>query len=285
MSKFLKSVLADTLSENDLQYLYSSYDIIGDIAIIKIPDVLIHKKKAICDALIKNVKNLKAVYMQSGSVAGEYRLRGLEFVSGCEIYLTVYKEYGCKFLVNVATSYFSPRLSTERLRLSKLVKSGEIVLNMFAGVGTFSVIMAKEKRIMLTNIDSNLDAFILSVINSKMNKVDGMITSVHGDAKILLENDVYKDKFDRILLPLPEKSHEFIDISIKCLKPKGGILHFFSHVKSDKKSGVVETSEANIHNLFKKYSYQITHTQIVRAVAPRIYQTVTDLFLVKEHVR
>jgi len=153
MSKFLKSVLADTLSENELQYLYSSYDIIGDIAIIKIPDVLVHKKKVICDALLKNVKNLKAVYMQSGSVSGEYRLRGLEFVSGSEIYLTNYKEYGCKFLVNVATSYFSPRLSTERLRLSKLVKNDESILNMFAGVGTFSVIMAKEKKIKLINID------------------------------------------------------------------------------------------------------------------------------------
>lgn len=281
MSKFLKSVLSGTLSENELQYLYSSYDIIGDIAIIKIPDVLVHKKKVICDTLLQNVKNLKAVYMQNGSVAGEYRLRGLEFVAGSEIYLTNYKEYGCKFLVNVATSYFSPRLSTERLRLSKVAKSGESVLNMFAGVGTFSVIMAKEKRLMLTNIDSNLDAYVLSVINSKINKVDDIITSVHGDAKILLENANYKDKFDRILLPLPEKAHEFIDLSIPCLKSKGGILHFFSHVKSDRKSSVVESSEANIRKLFKKYSYQIMHTQIVRAVAPRIYQTVTDLFLVK----
>lgn len=282
MSKFLKSVLADNLAENELQYLYSSYDIIGDIAIIKIPDVLVHKKKVICDALLKNVKNLKAVYMQSGSVTGEYRLRDLEFVSGMEIYLTTYKEYGCKFLVNVATSYFSPRLSTERRRLSKLVKDDEAVLNMFAGVGTFSVIMAKEKRIKITNFDSNLDAFILSAINSKINKVDGSISSVHGDAKILLESDIYKNKFDRILLPLPEKAHEFIDVSIKCLKPKGGFLHFFSHVKGDKKSSVIANSEANIRKLFGRYSYQITHTQIVRAVAPRIYQTVTDLFLVKD---
>lgn len=282
MSKFLKSVLAGTLSDNELQYLYSSYDIIGDIAIIKIPDVLVHKKKVICDTLLQNVKNLKAVYMQNGSVAGEYRLRELEFVAGSEIYLTNYKEYSCKFLVNVATSYFSPRLSTERLRLSKMAKNGESVLNMFAGVGTFSVIMAKEKRLKLTNIDSNLDAYILSVINSKINKVDDIITSVHGDAKILLDNTQYKDRFDRILLPLPEKAHEFIDLSIPCLKPKGGILHFFSHVKSDRKSSVVESSEANIRKLFKRYSYQIMHTQIVRAVAPRIYQTVTDLFLVKD---
>jgi len=111
-----------------------------------------------------------------------------------------------------------------------------------------------------------------------------MITSVHGDANILLESDIYKDRFDRILLPLPEKSHEFIDVSIKCLRPKGGIIHFFSHVKSDKKSDVVKTSEANIHKLFEKYSYQIIHTQIVRDVAPRIYQTVTDLFLVKDSI-
>ena len=281
MSKFLKTILAGTLSETELQYLYSSYDIIGDIAIIKIPDALLHRKRIICDTILSNVKNLRSVFVQNSSVAGEYRLRALEFVSGNEIYLTYYKEFGCKFLVNVATSYFSPRLSTERLRLSKLVNNNELILNMFAGVGTFSIIMATKRNVEVINIDSNLDAFILSIINARINKVSGSVTSYHGDAKTILNKEPFKDRFDRVLLPLPERTCEFIDVSVNSLKSTGGFLHFFSHIKSDFKADVVPISEEHIHKLFANHSHQITHTQIVRDVAPRIYQTVTDLFIKK----
>ncbi len=281
MSKFLKKLLKGVLADEDLEKVYSSFDMIGDIAIIKIPDSLLTKKNVIGEVILESIKNLKTVFLQSSSVSGEYRLRGLEVIAGCEKYVTYYREYGCKFLVNVATSYFSPRLSTERLRISNLVSTGEIVVNMFAGVGTFSVIMAKKHQIKVYNIDSNLDAYILSIMNSKINRLKDRVFSIHGDSQEVLRSNSFKDCIDRVLLPLPERAHEFVDISINCLKPSGGHLHFFSHIKSDTKAGVVPTSEAHIRNLFSKYNFEIEHTQIVRDVAPRIYQTVTDLFISK----
>jgi tRNA (guanine37-N1)-methyltransferase len=281
MSKFLKTLLRGTLPEDELKLLYSSYDIIGDIAIIKIPEALLNYKDAIGKALLKNIKNLKTVLIQSNSVSGEYRLRGVDFIAGDEKYLTIYKEFGCKFLVNVATSYFSPRLSTERLRISKLVNPNEIVLNMFAGVGTFSVVMVKAKPLKVVNIDSNLDAHILGMINSKINGMQQHILSLHGDAKNILQSNGYLNSFDRILLPLPEKAYEFLDVALSCLKESGGILHFFSHIKSDTKKNVVIESEKYVTKLFsdRACDHQILHTQIVRDVAPRIYQTVTDLLI------
>jgi tRNA (guanine37-N1)-methyltransferase len=281
MSKFLKKLLKGVLAEEDLEKVYSSFDMIGDIAIIKIPDSLLTKKNIIGEVILESIKNLKTVFLQRSSVSGEYRLRGLEVIAGNEKYVTYYREYGCKFLVNVATTYFSPRLSTERLRISKLVSPGEIVVNMFAGVGTFSVIMAKKHQIKVYNIDSNLDAYILSIMNSRINRLKDRIFSVHGDSQNILRSSSFKDRIDRVLLPLPERAHEFVDISINCLRPSGGHLHFFSHIKSDTKAGVVPTSEALIHNLFSKYDFEIEHTQIVRDVAPRLYQTVTDLFISK----
>lgn len=281
MSKFLKKLLKGVLADEDLEKVYSSFDMIGDIAIIKIPDSLMTKKNVIGKVILGSIKNLKSVFLQRSSVSGEYRLRGLEVIAGDEKYVTFYREYGCKFLVNVATSYFSPRLSTERLRISNLVSPGELVVNMFAGVGTFSVIMAKKHQIKVYNIDSNLDAYILSIMNSKLNKLNDRIFSIHGDSQHVLRSKTFKDRIDRVLLPLPERSHEFVDISINCLKPSGGHLHFFSHIKSDTKAQVVPTSEAHIRNLFSKYNFEIEHTQIVRDVAPRLYQTVTDLFISK----
>lgn len=281
MSKFLKKLLKGVLADEDLEKVYSSFDMIGDIAIIKIPDSLLTKKNVIGKVILESIKNLKSVFLQSSSVSGEYRLRGLEVIAGDEKYVTFYREYGCKFLVNVATSYFSPRLSTERLRISNLVSPGELVVNMFAGVGTFSVIMAKKHPIKVYNIDSNLDAYILSIMNSKLNKLNDRIFSIHGDSQQVLRSKTFKDRIDRVLLPLPERAHEFVDISIDCLKPSGGHLHFFSHIKSNTKAQVVPTSEAYIRNLFSKYRFEIEHTQIVRDVAPRLYQTVTDLFISK----
>ena len=281
MSKFLKSLLKDVLDDEELEKVYSSFDMIGDIAIIKIPDSLLTKKNVIGEVILESIKNLKTVLLQSSSVSGEYRLRGLEVIAGNEKYVTYYREYGCKFLVNVATSYFSPRLSTERLRISNLVSPGEIVVNMFAGVGTFSILMAKKHPIKVYNIDSNLDAYIMSIVNSRINRLKERVFSIHGNSQMVLRSTSFKDRIDRVLLPLPERAHEFVDISIDCLRPTGGHLHFFSHIKSDTKSGVIPISEAHIRKLFSKYNFEIEHTQIVRDVAPRLYQTVTDLFVSK----
>jgi tRNA (guanine37-N1)-methyltransferase len=279
MTKLLKRLLQGALLETDLSSVFSSFDIIGDIAIIKIPDSLLTKKKLIGDTLLKNIPNLRSVFLQNTAVDGEYRLRGLELISGENKFVTMYREYGCKFFVNVASSYFSPRLSTERLRISSLVSENETIVNMFAGVGTFSVIIAKKIPVLIYNIDSNVDAYVLSKINTKINKLQDRIVSIHGDAKGVLSSLLFENKMDRVIMPLPEKAFEFIDVSVKCLKPLGGYLHFFSHIKSDTRSKVIGDSENYIHSLFSNYDYQIKHTQIVRAVGPRIYQTVTDVFL------
>jgi tRNA (guanine37-N1)-methyltransferase len=281
MTKFLKRLLKDVLLDSEVSNVFSSFDIIGDIAIIKIPDTLLHKKKIIGDTLLSHVPNLKSIFLQNTAVDGEYRLRGLELIAGENKYVTTYKEYGCKFFVNVASSYFSPRLSTERLRISNLVSTNETIVNMFAGVGTFSIIIAKKVPVLIYNIDSNLDAYILSKINSKLNNVEKSIISINGDAQDILSSQTFIQKADRILMPLPEKAFEFIDVSVNCLKPDGGYLHFFSHIKSDIKSKVICDSENYVHSLFSNYNYKIKHTQIVRDVGPRIYQTVTDIFLKK----
>ena len=122
------------------------------------------------------------------------------------------------------------------------------------------------------------------MINSHINGVCQYIVSIHGDAKKILQSPHYINNFDRILLPLPERAHEFLDVALSCLKPSGGTLHFFSHVKSETKKDVVSESETHVSNLLSKFdcSYQILHTQVVRDVAPRIYQTVTDLFVSRD---
>ena len=198
MTKLLKRLLQGALLETELSSVFSSFDIIGDIAIIKIPDSLLTKKKLIGDTLLNNIPNLRSIFLQNTAVDGEYRLRGLELISGENKFVTMYREYGCKFFVNVASSYFSPRLSTERLRISRLVSENESIVNMFAGVGTFSVIIAKKIPVLIYNIDLNVDAYVLSKINTKINKLQDRIVSIHGDAKGVLSSLLFENKMDQL---------------------------------------------------------------------------------------
>ena len=143
MGRALKEVLTTVLSADELESLYSSFDTIGDIIIIKISDALRQKKRLIGQTILEYLKPVKVVLMQKGPVDGEFRTRDLEHLAGENRTTTIYKEQGCSFLVDVTKAYFSPRLSTERLRIANLVKPNERVLNMFAGVGAFSMVLAK----------------------------------------------------------------------------------------------------------------------------------------------
>ncbi len=139
MSRFLNSALKGVLKPSELSSLVSGFDIIGDIALLRIPDALLESKYLIARAVLDGIKPIKTV-LKAGGVTGQFRTRDVEFLMGEKKTRTMYVEHGCRFIVDVNLVYFSPRLSTERLRIANEVSPGEVVVNMFAGVGSFSVI-------------------------------------------------------------------------------------------------------------------------------------------------
>src|SRR3712207_1751068 len=184
--------------------------------------------------ILAHVKTAKAVFAQVSPVKGDYRVRNLEFVAGENRTITEYKEHGCKFRVDVAKTYFSPRLSTERLRIANMVSEGEIVVNMFAGVGTYSILMARvNKTCKVYSIDSNAVAAELCEVNAKLNKVQDRVISIHGDATKVIK-DKLAGRADRVLMPLPERAKDFIDSAVVALNKKG-IVHYFVHIRADNK--------------------------------------------------
>lgn len=82
MTRMLKEVLQEKLDVTEIDNLSSSFDIIGSIAIIKIPETLSSKKTLIADTLIEEIKSVKTVFSQVSAIEGDYRLRKLEFLSG-----------------------------------------------------------------------------------------------------------------------------------------------------------------------------------------------------------
>ncbi|MGI0048997.1 MAG: class I SAM-dependent methyltransferase [Nitrososphaera sp.] len=272
----LKQVLGSILTPEETAQVYSAFDQIGDIVIIKIPDDLMPKKKLIADAILANVKTSKAVFAQVSAVRGDFRVRDLEFLAGENRTITEYKEHACRFKVDVARTYFSPRLSTERQRIAEMVNDNETIVNMFAGVGTYSVVIAKaNKTCRVYSIDSNAAASELDKINAKLNKVQDRIVSICGDAAEVIK-DQLAGQADRVLMPLPERAKEFVNSAVLALKEKGTV-HYFAHVKADSKKAGQELGLQDARGAFARYNHQVLAVRVVREVGPRIYQIVADV--------
>ena len=274
----LKKTLESVLSTKESDELIWAFDQIGHIIIIRIPDSLISKKKLIGETLLEQVKSAKSIFYQSSSVDGEFRTRDLEILAGDDKTETEYKESGCRFFVDVRNVFFSPRLSSERTRIAEFVNNDEVIVNMFGGVGIFSIIAAKMKRCTVFNIDINPLAAKLCKKNIAINKLVGNVISIEGDASQVI-NSQLENKSDRTLMLLPEKSDEFLDSAILSTK-SGGIIHYYSHIHADKKSDAAKLSEQHYMQITPVKS-TILGSKIVRPVGPRFYQTVVDVKIKK----
>ena len=278
MTRMLKKVLENILTTKESDELISAFDQIGEIIIVRIPDSLLSKKKIIGETLLNEVKIVRSVFYQSSNVKGDFQTRSLEILAGENNTETESKEFGCKFTVDVANAFFSPRLSTERERITKLTKDREIMVNMFAGIGMFSIMAAKKKNCTVYSLDINPIASKLCEKNIKLNKLVGNVISINGDSTKII-NKQLENKSDRTLMLLPERSDEFLESAINTTK-NGGIIHYYSHIHADKKSDAGKLSEEHYLQITPVQS-EILSSKIVRAVGPRYYQTVVDIKISK----
>ena len=274
LKKSLESIL--TLEESN--ELISAFDQIGNIIIVRIPESLLIKKKIIGETLLEQVKIAKSVFYQSSAVEGDFRTRNLEILAGEDNTETEYKEFGCRFTVDVENAFFSPRLSTERERIANLIQDGEVMTNMFAGVGMFSIMAAKKKECTVYSLDINPVASKLCETNIGLNKLAGNVISINGDASKIIKEQL-TNKSDRTLMLLPERSDKFLESAIDTTKD-GGIIHYYSHIHADKKTEAGKLSEEHYLKVTPIKS-EILHSKIVRPVGPRYYQTVVDVKISK----
>ena len=210
------------------QLLPSSFDTVGSIAIVKIEDEVAPYAAKIGKAIMATQISIKTVCMDSG-VIDQFRTRDVKIVAGEKTTETVHKEYGLTFKVDVARAFFTPRLATERQAVAKQVKPGEVVIDMFAGIGPFSIMIAKTgaPRVVYA-VDMNPDAIELMKENIALNKAI-TVSPVLGDAREVVPR---LEKADRIIMNLPHDGRNFIREAIRALKP-GGVIHYYEITDED----------------------------------------------------
>ena len=275
-SKTLHQVLEDQLPPSLLASLPRALDVIGDIAVIDIPPELKTHKRVIGEAVLETHKNVRTVLVKVGAVTGTYRLRELEAIAGEHRTTTVHKEHGCQYHVDVATAYFSPRLSREHSRVASIVQKGETVVDLFAGVGPFSVLIAKKNSdVKVYAVDINPEAVELLKRNIRLNRVDTRVIPIQGNARQAVEDQLL-GVADRVIMNLPETSSEFVDAACKAVKPSGGIVHYYAFIRlPDSLENVQQSFSEAVEKTGRKVVGFLS-AKAVRETAPYECQIVLD---------
>jgi len=281
MTRMLKRALEGVLSRRECDELFSAFDQVGKIIVVRIPDSLLARKRVIGETLLDRVKTAESVFCQSSDVGGDFRTRSMELLAGADSTETEYREHGCRFVVDVQEAFFSPRLSTERLRIASLTQDSDVIVNMFGGVGMFSIIAAKGKKCTVYSIDINPKASELCERNIALNKLAGSVISINGDAAETVRERL-QDASTRTLMLLPEESDRFLDSAISATR-NNGVIHFYAHTGSERKTEAPKAAEAHFARVCP-VDHAILNARNVRAVGPRYYQTVVDARISKRSV-
>jgi len=237
----VKDALTDVLSDSELEVVPSSFDVIGDIAVFELPTELVDKKGVIGEAYLKVFKNIKVACLKTGKVDTTYRVPGIEVVAGEKRTETIHSENGCRFKIDIAKVYFSPRSGTERQRVTGKIMQGERVLVLFAGVGPFAIEAAKKENVSVVAVELNPEGCRYMRENAALNKVD--VEVIEGDAAKATPT---LGLFERIIMPLPKDAASFLDTTIPALKP-GGVIHYYCFDETVENAG--ETLEKQCREL------------------------------------
>lgn len=271
LSEALKGVIPKEAAEQ----MGRSYDVVGDIAVLEIPDGLERLEKSIAWTVKRMLPNVQVVVKKGRKRSRKYRIRQHIVLTGENRTETIAKESGALLRVDLNKAYYSSRFGSERLRILRQIKPGERILVMFAGVGPYPLVFAKHKDVLVWAIEINPAAYKFMVENVRMNKLKDRVFPIKGDVrKVVPELAKAGLKFDRICMPLPEQAHEFLDLAFSVAQ-KGAIVHIYQFVRE----GEFKKRGKELVALCKKLGRKVKLKKITRSghYAPRTYSVCYDL--------
>ena len=245
---------------------------VGDIILIRIPKDLDEWKHEIGKILLENLPSVKTV-CNVKRVIGRERKPKIEVLAGNGTE-TILKENKCLFKLDVSKIMISKGNVYERQRLPKLVKDGEIIVDMFAGIGYFTIPIAKfanPKKIYA--IDINPDAIYYLKENLRLNKVSHKVIPILGDCREV--SNKLKHIADRVIMGYI-KTREFLPYAFKFLKKEGGIIHYHDVFKQEE---IFAVPINLVKNTAKEFGFEakILFKRKVKSYAPKVYHVVLDV--------
>ncbi|AGN00295.1 hypothetical protein L593_01710 [Salinarchaeum sp. Harcht-Bsk1] len=256
---------------NDLVEFEASYERIGDVVVVDEDDP--ERARALADAIVDSDIPVETVLNRASKIEGELRVREWEVLHG-DTTETVHREYGSEYLVDLAEVFFSPRLATERHRVTEQVEADEHVFDMFAGVGPF-VIPAAKRGATAVGVDKNPVAIEYLRENAERNSVAESVTALAADVRET--TDGYGDWADRLVMNLPHSADEFLETAM-LLAGDECVLHFYDIQHEDDPFGPgTEAIEAAADAA--GYEVDVETERVVRSYAPHEVNVCLDVRL------
>ncbi|NHK30195.1 MAG: hypothetical protein FK730_02510 [Asgard group archaeon] len=219
-----------------------SFDIIGEIIVIFIPNFMDSKKKEIGKYLMTLYPKIKAVYSETTKAEGIFRIQLKELIAG-EGSETIHIENKLKFKLDITKVFFSPRQITERMELIRYIPDNSNVCVLFSGIGPIPIYLAKfTKATKIIGIELNTIAHKFSCENLLLNKIQN-VQLINGDVRTILPELAQKILFDIIVMPEPKDTKNFVKYTIKALKKEGLLISYITSSEMELENKLSELTE------------------------------------------
>ena len=274
----LKEKLKGNLTEEELFSLPSGFQTIGKVMVIKLNPMLLEKKDLIGNACLELNPYMKSVYINLGKVKGTFREpEKIELIAGIDDPVVEHKEHGVIYRFDITKIMFSKGNINERKFLATLVMDNEILIDMFAGIGYFSLPIAKNARPKrIYSIELNPVSFKFLIQNIKINHLEDIIIPILGDCKEeVLKLSDEGIKADRVIMGVFPAPREYIKYALSLVKINGTIYHY---------EGVVEKEEfMRLYNEFNQiaedngFTCELMSYRFVKSYGPNLFHIVLDI--------
>lgn len=233
--------------------------ILGHVAILWLNPKIVEQKSLIGQTVLEYDSKIQSVLRRTAAISGPYRQPAVELIAGSPDTETVFKENKVTFYLDPMKVMFSVGNKTERLRMSQL-GSDELVIDMFAGIGQFSIPMAVHACPSLIHaIEWNPDAFHYLSQNIKTNKVTDLVHPHLGDSGLLTPN-LGQGSADRVIMGLIQGTSKYLEQGILCLK-SSGIMHIHEiGLKNDLETKLLTILEKTAFSLNRQVKLLSVHT-------------------------
>jgi tRNA wybutosine-synthesizing protein 2 len=268
----IKKKLSMVLPSSLMNRLPDRWEKIGTVVTIKLPDVLKQHQEIIGQAY-REVLNCTTVLNDRGGILGLYREPVVDVISGDSITETIHTENGIRFKMDPQRIMFSSGNMAERRRMATISHSCETVVDLFAGIGYFTLpigVYSKPKKIFACEI--NPIAYRYLCANVVINHVTDIVEPLLGNN----QKTAPKDCADRVILGYLQEPQLFLKVALECLRNQSGILHYHEVVPFE---SIPETPLKHIETATKKYhrSVELLKINKIKSYAPRIHHVVLDV--------
>lgn len=278
----LKEKLKSVLTEQELSLLPSGFQNLGKAMILRLNSNLIENRLLIGAACLRIYPNFKSVYLNSGKIVGQFRIpEKMELIAGEDNPVVEHKEHNVIYRFDITKLMFSKGNVNERKYLASLVQRDEVIVDMFAGIGYFSLPIAKNaKPSKIYSIELNPVAYKYLVENIKLNHLEEVIIPIQGDCKQeVIKLSKSKISVDRVIMGVLPAPKDYIREALTLVNEKGTIYHYEGVI--NKEDYMLLFEDFKIIANAEKISCEFLGKRFVKSYGPNLYHTVIDIFALK----